>query len=321
MNAKAMGRRDFVFLGAGAMAASALGGINVYDERREAPSNLNLTELEIDVGVRHAFKVFHFSDTHLNFFDIEDYASVADVKKERYHRRWGRFPQALTSFCASVEYALMRRMPMLHTGDLLDFTNGGNERVLRRNIAGLDIHFAIGNHEYQNAAFTVDRGKCAEMRRRLGAYFKGNDLKVSSRVLGGVNFVAFDNSLGNLEPDTVERVKLEFGKPMPVVLMCHVPPVYTEAFRENSRKASLKIRRAMGERGLSLEDIPLPGNPADRYDEGTRGFYGWLAERRELKAILCGHTHWAEVDDFSPTAKMYVAGGNYEGCANEIVIK
>ena len=81
MNAKAMGRRDFVFLGAGAMAASALGGINVYDERREAPSNLNLTELEIDVGVRHAFKVFHFSDTHLNFFDIEDYASVADVKK------------------------------------------------------------------------------------------------------------------------------------------------------------------------------------------------------------------------------------------------
>ena len=43
--------------------------------------------------------------------------------------------------------------------------------------------------------------------------------------------------------------------------------------------------------------------------------------RAKPKAILCGHTHIAEVDGFSETAKMYVAGGNYEGRAYEIVFK
>ena len=35
-------------------------------------------------------------------------------------------------------------------------------------------------------------------------------------------------------------------------------------------------------------------------------------------ALFCGHTHYAEIDDFSETAKMYVVGGNYEGRAYEI---
>ena len=68
----------------------------------------------------------------------------------------------------------------------------------------------------------------------------------------------------------------------------------------------------------TYREAALPGNPADRHDERTRAFYAWLRTRRDLKAILCGHTHYAEIDDFSETAKMYVAGGNYEGRAYEI---
>ena len=43
-----------------------------------------------------------------------------------------------------------------------------------------------------------------------------------------------------------------------------------------------------------------------------------MQAKPKLKAILCGHTHIAEVDGFSETARMYVAGGNYEGRAYEI---
>ena len=46
-----------------------------------------------------------------------------------------------------------------------------------------------------------------------------------------------------------------------------------------------------------------------------------MQAKPKLKAILCGHTHIAEVDGFSETARMYVAGGNYEGRAYEIVFK
>jgi UDP-2,3-diacylglucosamine pyrophosphatase LpxH len=72
---------------------------------------------------------------------------------------------------------------------------------------------------------------------------------------------------------------------------------------------------------VSIDEIGLPGNPADRHDERTKAFYDWLRTRRDLKAILCGHAHWAQSDRFSDTAKMYVAGGNFEGQANEIVFK
>ena len=77
----------------------------------------------------------------------------------------------------------------------------------------------------------------------------------------------------------------------------------------------------MGGKSVSIDEFPLPGNPADKHDEKTKAFYDWLRGRKDLKAILCGHTHWAQLDHFSDTAKMYVAGGNFEGQANEIVFK
>ena len=113
-------------------------------------------------------------------------------------------------------------------------------------------------------------------------------------------------------------MKAEFEKGMPVVLMCHIPPTYTLKFRENSRRAKKIIGVGMGGYPASYDKAPLPGNPADSHNEQTRAFYDWLRARKDLKAILCGHTHYAEIDDFSETAKMYVAGGNYEGHAYEI---
>ena len=313
-------RRNFLFLGAGAAAAKALGGIDVYTSGIENEQVLKITHLEIDIGIKHAFKAFHFSDTHLNFFDAVDYAVVQEKKKTHYHKRWGRFPQALQSFYASVDYAMMRRMPMLHTGDLIDFINDGNERVLRHNIKGLDLHYAIGNHEYQDRGpehYTSDQ---VGVRKRLEQYMP-NRLDVASRIIGGANFVSFDNAMHNLREETIAGIKKEFEKGLPVVLMCHIPPFYTMKFRENSRKNKLKTFLAMGDKKASIDEFPLPGNPADNHDAKTKAFYDWLRSRKDLKAILCGHAHWAQSDDFSEYAKMYVAGGNFEGCANEIVFK
>ena len=155
------------------------------------------------------------------------------------------------------------------------------------------------------------------MRTHLRQFF-GNDLTVASRVIGGANFVAFDNARNQVREETIVRVKAEFEKGLPVVLMCHIPPFYTMKFRENSRKSKKIIGVGMGGDPASFDKMRLPGNPADGHDAKTRAFYDWLRARKDLKAILCGHTHYAEIDDFSETAKMYVAGGNYEGRAYEI---
>ena len=313
----AMNRRQFFLLGASAFAARAFGAYNVYTTGIANETVLKVKPLEIDLGLGKAFKAFHFSDTHLNFFDAADFAAAVDGKKQHFHSRWCRFPQALESFYASLEYARERRLPLLHTGDLVDFVTDGNDRVLRHNVQGLDMFYAIGNHEYQSRAPEHYAADEAAMRAHLQPFF-GNDLTVASRVIGGANFVAFDNARHQLREETIARVKAEFEKGMPVVLMCHIPPAYTMKFRENSRRAKKIIGVGMGADLASFDKAPLPGNPADSHNERTRAFYAWLRTRKDLKAILCGHTHYAEIDDFSETAKMYVAGGNYEGHAYEI---
>ena len=162
-----MDRRQFLSLGAGAFAAKAFGALKVFTTGIENESVLKVEPLEIPLGVGKAFKAFHFSDTHLNFFDATDFAAAIPANKEHFHKRWCRFPQALESFYASLEYAQERNLPLLHTGDLLDFVTEGNLRVLRRNTKGLDWHYALGNHEYQNRApehYTSDE---AGMRARL----------------------------------------------------------------------------------------------------------------------------------------------------------
>lgn len=314
-------RRDFLrclaSTGVFAAATKSFAELHVYTTGIPDEQVLKIRQLEIPVGVGKPFKAFHFSDTHLNFFDATDFAAVTEKKQRHFHSRWCRFPQALQSFYASVEYAQSRNLPLLHTGDLVDFVSEGNDRILRRNMAGLDLHYAIGNHEYQNREPEHYAHDKAAMRAHLRPFFR-NDLSVASRVIGGVNFVSFDNAMHNVRPETAEGVKREFDKGLPVVLMCHIPPTYTLKFRENARTARRTIAIGMGKDPASLRDIPLPRNPADRHDELTRGFYAWLRERKDLKAILCGHTHYAEIDDFSETAKMYVAGGNYEGHAYEI---
>lgn len=314
-----MDRREFLCLGAGAFAARALADLHVFETGIADEAVLKVEPLEIDLGLGKAFKALHFSDTHLNFFDAVDFSAVDRAQKDRFHKRWVRFPQAVQSFYATLDYAKARNLALLHTGDFVDCVTEGNERFLAHNVADLDWHYAIGNHEYQHQVPERYAQDESAVRARLQRHFR-DDLTVSSRIIGGANFVAFDNARRDVREETIRRVEAEFEKPYPVVLMCHIPPIYTPKFLANSAKASYRLARGLG-RDVRPDDFRPGKNIWDSYDRKTRDFWTRLQARPQLKAILCGHAHVAEADDFSETARMYVAGGNYEGCAYEIVFK
>ena len=116
----------------------------------------------------------------------------------------------------------------------------------------------------------------------------------------------------------VQAIKAEFAKGLPVVLMCHIPPVYTEKFLDNAVRSRRQILLGQGESEAHIAKLPPPKPAQLRFDETTKDFYAWLRSRNQLKAILCGHTHVEQRDRFSDSAEMIVAGGNYEGYAYEI---
>lgn len=277
---------------------------------------LKVTPLEIDVGAGKPFSVLHVSDTHLNFWDVTDFYGNA-AKESYFEKRWVRFPQALNSFIATLDYAERRSLPIFHTGDLLDWNTRGNASVCARLLKGVDMFYALGNHEYHSSDGKEPELSRDDKRRRI-AEFIANDLTVASRVVNGVNFVALDNGERNLREETVMRVKAEFAKGLPVVLMCHIPPTYTPKFMENGLAMKKQILRGQGVPEDELAVLKPSGPIEPHYDQRTGGFWDWARSQPQLKAILCGHTHVEERDRFSETADMIVAGGNYEGFAYEI---
>lgn len=315
-------RRNFL-LGAGALGTCACLADEVRKPLRVSPIReggvdevLKLTKMEIRVGAKTPFKALHFSDTHLNFWDVRDF--FGNGPRERFfEERWVRFPQALNSFYATLDYAERNGLMMLHTGDLIDWNTRGNLNVVRRNLRGADFFYALGNHEYHSSQGKFPALTSAEARAAVRKTV-GNDLTVASRIVNGVNIVAFDNGETLLRPETIAGVKAEFAKGLPVVLMCHIPPTYTPKFLENSNRMRAQILRGQGVGEAEIAALPYPKPIEPRYDGKTAAFYAWLREQGLLKAVLCGHTHVEERDRFSETADMIVAGGNYEGCGYEI---
>ena len=321
-----MTRRNFLF-SAGAMGllpawgAAALRPLCLSPIRDGGCENaLKLTPLELDVGATTPFKALHVSDTHLNFWDVSDFCGNPE-KERHFGRRWVRFPQAMTSFCATLDYAEKKNLPILHTGDLLDWNTGGNVAVLRRFLKCVDFYYALGNHEYHTSSGREPALTTDEARARVRTII-GNDLTVASRIMNGVNFVAFDNGEKNLRSETIEGLHREFEKGLPVVLMCHIPQKYPEHFR---RLGAETKRRILAGEGATPEAIaavkPSAKDIWGTYDEKTDAFYRWLEQQKQLKAILCGHTHTEERGTFSEYADMIVAGGNYEGFGYEITFK
>lgn len=282
-----------------------------------AESVLKIARVDLPVGATKPFGALHISDTHLNFWDVGDFCGVPKSEAQ-FGRRWVRFPQALQSFYASLDYAAERGLTVLHTGDLLDWNTRANRTVLARALRGADVHYAIGNHEYHSSASEALPAMTHPGARLTLERIFGRELTVSSRVVNGVNLVAYDNGETCLREETIAGVKAEFAKGLPVVLMCHIPPTYTRKFLDNAVDSRRRILLGQGEPEEAIARLPRPKPIEPRYDAGTRAFYDWLREQRLLKAVLCGHTHVEERDRFSETADMIVAGGNYEGFGYEI---
>ena len=319
-----MNRRTFIGLGGSSLAATLIDcagfGASLPDGYGCA-SDFKPTVLEINVGAKKAFRALHFSDTHLNFMSAAE--QVNEGAKRAFKNRVPVFPQSLVNFQATVDYARRNGLVMLHTGDLVDYESEANYAIAGRMFGNMaDLHFAIGNHEYWNPKGGKSRDEIRErVRKAIPA-----DLQVSSRMLNGVNFVAFDDANNNVSAEVCRRVKAEFGKELPVVLMMHVPFYTPRTFKWSFDTLGCGERAGTADITGVPAEIVRAKYRANQVDyniprEPTLELMEFLKKQRSLKAILCGHMHTAFSDRFSDTATQYIVGGNFKGEAYEIVFK
>ena len=287
---------------------------------------LKLTKLKLDVGAKTPFKVLHASDTHLSMDDAGDLLKGDAAVLRLYEARQPRFSKCVQSLAATIAYAKREKIPLLHTGDLIDHFSEANLACVGNSVAGLDWFAAFGNHEaygHHTALLSPKTASGAEaMRKRFEAVWP-NPVMVASRMINGVNFVAFNN--GGLErwwgKEVVEGLEAALSKDAPAVLLCHIPFCATDIYedelrhnRERKGKPDWDFGRNLGAY-LKFDEPVGEAKPTSHMKAVGRIVRAHA--KTNLKAILCGHIHHEFQGTFAGIPQI-VAGGNFEGRAYEL---
>ena len=316
-----LGRREFLGLGAGAAAFArmplfAAAKLDAKMAAADSPvlKKVKFSPLEIRVGATKPFKVVHCSDSHMAFMTVNDLVGGMKRDLDMYDYRLKEMANGIPSLAACVLKARRENLPLFHTGDLYDYESEATHFMAADAFDGLGTRlYAPGNHEYHGhwgpgisgAAVAVSRGRLEKD--------VGQSVSVSSLVLNGVNFVAFDNgglSFGK-EKEQLAAIKKEFAKGLPVVLLCHLPLYTKELYADFTEAKGVRA----GEKPIKKETMPwiLCGMHA-----AEKPLLEYLAKQPLLKAVLCGHLHREYRFAFTDKVFQYVAGATYKGNAYEI---
>ena len=317
-----MDRRSFLGLGLGvtalgalsseALAAPARGdqvalGGPLGGEDSALLKKVKFTKLTIPVGAAKPFKVIHCSDTHLNLMSVSDLIGAKRAKDlAMFDYRLKEMSASIANFAACVLKARLEGVPLIHTGDVWDYHSEENFHLAADAFAAADeVLYAMGNHEIRGHWEHEPNIDNEGVRRRCDRHLPNPSL-FCAKLIGGVNFVAFDNcsNWGNTQQKIHKRIREEFAKGLPTVLVMH-KPIMTEA----SRTWCIKDHHAP-ENNLAAYLYAVAG--------AEREFVDWCCRQPNFKAVLCGHFHEEKQWKLSDTVTEYVAGAAYKGSAYEI---
>ena len=265
----------------------------------------NLLKTVIHVGAEKPFRVLHLSDTHLTLCDERDdeRKNKLAIKRERI------FPYQEQMLDFAAAYAKKENIPIVHTGDIIDFVSEANLDYVKKFTAENDVFMAAGNHEF--SLYVGEAWEDAEYRNRSLAHVQEsftNDIRFSKREIGGVNFVAIDNSYYLFEKEQLDALKNVVAEGKPVVLMLH-NPIYTEGiYRYQMEERKTECAYMVG-----VPEEKMTGYSDHRYrqqkaDTITLETCEYIKNEPMIKALLIGHMHYDYEDAVTENATQYLTG-------------
>ena len=247
---------------------------------------MSIIETKLNIGVETPFSVIHVTDTHLTYADMRD----GERKVLLAERRTPHFPHAESNLELASKLAKEKGIPILHTGDLLDFVSLANLERVKKFTDENDCFLAAGNHEF--SLYVGEAKEDAAYRNQslpaVQAAFK-NDIRMASRVIGGINFVALDNGYYLFDVDQLEFLKNEAKKGLPMVLMMHTPLYEEKLFTIRTQNNPVSFLAGVPEHLMG--EYPPKRYEQQLADEITRETVEYIQNEPLIKAILAGHIH------------------------------
>ena len=272
---------------------------------------MEFTKTTIHIGLEKPFKVLHLSDTHLTYADDRDDQRKLDLAAAR-HKTFGPTEDRLAE---AVAYAKQNSLPIIHTGDLIDFVSWLNIDKAREFCTENDVFTAAGNHEfslYVGEAFEDADYRNQSLEKVQSAFT--NDIRFAVREIGGVNFIAVDNGYYLFEPWQLEKLKAVAALGKPIVLMMHTP-VYTRALYDTMMSRKADNAAIMGTPEELMQNYTEYRYRQQKPDAPTLEAFEYIKSEPLIKALIVGHLHFNFEDPVTDTLTQYCTGVN---CAREI---
>ena len=256
---------------------------------------MKIIKTKLHIGVAKPFEILHISDTHLTYADIRD----GERKVKLAENRKIGFQHSEEVLETVTKKASEMGTTIICTGDLIDFVSIANLERAKQFTEDNDCFMAAGNHEF--SLYVGEAKEDADYRNqsldKVQAVFK-NDIRCSSRVIGGVNFVALDNGYYLFEEEQLAFLKNEVEKGFPIILLMHTPFYEKKLYDEMMTIHPCAYL-------INVPEELMKNYPKDRYeqqksDEITRKMVEYIKSQPLIRANICGHIHF-----------------NYEGIALE----
>ncbi|MCX6908484.1 MAG: metallophosphoesterase [Verrucomicrobia bacterium] len=269
-------------------------------------------------GLENALVVLHITDAHVSIADkredqYEQYASRMDYAygKEREHWRTKKKATTATHFLDLLASAKDRNADLIAlTGDIVNNPSQSSVQFVRNALKDTGIRwlFISGNHDwhYEGMAGSDDALRKTWVQKSLLPLYPGRNPLCYAVRIGGINFVALDNSTYQVTGEQLAFYEKEIVRGLPTVLLLHIP-IYTPA------NAGKHASDSCGDPSWGWEtDRSYAIERRERWSKrgnlkSTTDFVDRVGKAGNLIAVLAGHTHKARADKLSDSATQYVA--------------
>lgn len=258
-------------------------------------------------GLKKPLSVMHITDSHISVLDDSEkqYHKLA----ERMDKAYVRQPHCLTGETTTAPEGLQSVLRIAEdadvdllalTGDIVNNPSKSSVRFVSGELeeCGIPYLYTSGNHDW---CYEGMPGKPDDLRDEwikealMPLYADGVDPLNYAEQMGGINFVAIDNSTYQVTPSQLAFFQKEIARGLPTVLMLHIP-LQVPRF-EAGPAGSCGVPRTSGEPPLasSVEFVKV------------------ARASKNMVAALTGHHHAPLTFPLAPSGMQYVTPANCYG--------